>query len=77
VLIAHHELTRNKQDKRVEKGWAPLEVFEVGVLDAQPGTEDEDDSTGAAVPKDAFESKISSTEIRQRLAEAIGGKHPD
>jgi hypothetical protein len=51
-----------------------LEVFEVGVLGAQPGTEDEDDNTGAAVLKDTFESKISSTEIRQRLADAKVGK---
>jgi phosphopantetheine adenylyltransferase len=69
-----HGLTAEKQDKRVEKGWPPLEVFEVGVLDAQPGAEDEGDGTGAAgVAQDTFESKISSTKIRQRLVEAKGG----
>jgi hypothetical protein len=46
-------------DKRVEKGWAPLEVFEVAVLDA---SEDEGiDET--------FQSKLSSTEIRRKRSE--------
>ena len=49
-------------DKRVEKGWSPLEVFEVDVLDAvEPG----EISTNTA----DFASKISSTEIRRRKAE--------
>ncbi|KIW71872.1 hypothetical protein PV04_00101 [Phialophora macrospora] len=53
-------------DKRKEKGWKELEVFEVGILDASVGLEDE----GEAVwPKDTFDSKISSTEIRRRLQE--------
>ncbi|KAL9054253.1 MAG: hypothetical protein Q9162_004287 [Coniocarpon cinnabarinum] len=48
-------------DKRREKGWQDLEVFEVDVLDpmeANPSTTDA-----------AFESKISSTAIRQALSE--------
>jgi phosphopantetheine adenylyltransferase len=53
-------------DKRGEKGWAELEVFEVDVLDASPRLED-DDVGGPR--KETFESKISSTEIRRRLAE--------
>jgi len=53
-------------DKRREKGWAELEVFEVDVLDASPRLED-DDMGGPR--KETFESKISSTEIRRRLAE--------
>jgi phosphopantetheine adenylyltransferase len=53
-------------DKRREKGWAELEVFEVDVLDASPRLED-DDVGGPR--KETFESKISSTEIRRRLAE--------
>lgn len=55
-------------DKRVEKGWEPLEVFEVDVLDAGSGKGiPEQDSK---VEKTTFETKISSTEIRRRLAEA-------
>lgn len=53
-------------DKRREKGWAELEVFEVDVLDASPRLEDGDVD---GLRKETFESKISSTEIRQRLAE--------
>jgi phosphopantetheine adenylyltransferase len=45
--------------KREEKGWNPLEVFEVDVLDA--GEEDVVDET--------FQSKLSSTEIRRILSE--------
>jgi len=49
-------------DKRVDKGWNPLEVFEVDVLDAsEPG----DVPTNTA----DFASKISSTAIRKRKAE--------
>jgi phosphopantetheine adenylyltransferase len=54
-------------DKRREKGWAELEVFEVDILDASPRLEDDDDVDGPR--KETFESKISSTEIRRRLAE--------
>lgn len=46
--------------ERNKKGWAPLEVFEVGVL--QAGEAQEVADTSAA----SFESKISSTDIRQR-----------
>lgn len=49
-------------DKRLEKGWKALEVFEVEVLDAQ------DVEEGSSNVED-FSSKISSTEIRRRLAE--------
>lgn len=49
-------------DKRVEKGWNPLEVFEVDVLDAaEPGE--------VAANTADFASKISSTAIRRRKAE--------
>jgi phosphopantetheine adenylyltransferase len=50
-------------DKRSEKGWKELEVFEVDVLDA---SEKEDQ---AATKTESFDAKISSTEIRRRLAE--------
>ena len=47
-------------DRREEKGWAPLEVFEVDVLDAH-------DEKGSGSAKADFQNKISSTEIRRRL----------
>jgi phosphopantetheine adenylyltransferase len=49
-------------DKRVEKGWNSLEIFEIDVLDAgeaEKGTTKTED----------FASKISSTAIRKRKAE--------
>lgn len=50
-------------DKRAEKGWSALEVFEVDVLDA----EEDPDTDGAAA--DVYQGKLSSTEIRRKLAE--------
>lgn len=47
-------------DRREEKGWRPLEVFEVDVLNAH-----NDKGSGSA--EAGFEDKISSTEIRRRL----------
>ena len=58
-------------DKRAEKGWAELEVFEVDVLDAEPGDGEEEEGQAA---KETFESKISSTELRRRIAEKEGMK---
>ncbi|GAB7353663.1 hypothetical protein MBLNU459_g4069t1 [Dothideomycetes sp. NU459] len=49
-------------DKRAEKGWSSLQVFEVDVLDAEEGN-------GAEESSEAYQSKISSTEIRRKLAE--------
>ena len=57
-------------DKRTEKEWAPLEVFEVDVLDA--GHVDQPSSNPPDATKTSFESKISSTEIRRRLATGEG-----
>jgi len=48
-------------DKRKDKGWSDLEVFEVDVLDA----EEKDDVKSN--DEDAFLNQISSTEIRRRL----------
>ena len=48
-------------DKRLEKGWPPLEVFEVDVLD-----QSENDKDFGQVMQD-FRGKISSTDIRRRL----------
>ncbi|KAH8812318.1 pantetheine-phosphate adenylyltransferase family protein-like protein [Xylogone sp. PMI_703] len=50
-------------DKRAEKGWHALEVFEVDILDTL-GEDNEATKNGD------FTSKISSTEIRKRLAES-------
>ena len=47
-------------DRREEKGWTPLEVFEVDVLNAR-------DREGSGSAEADFEDKISSTEIRRRL----------
>lgn len=49
-------------DKREEKGWRGLEVFEVVVLDAE-----EEGSV-----KEGFDSKLSSTAIREKLAKKTG-----
>ncbi|KAK0274947.1 hypothetical protein LTR35_011369 [Friedmanniomyces endolithicus] len=48
-------------DKRKEKGWKELEVFEVDVLDA------EEELQGSEA-KEGFGSKLSSTAIREKLA---------
>lgn len=48
-------------DKRRELGWKELDIFEVDVLDAE---EDGNSSTAQG----GFESKISSTAIREKLA---------
>lgn len=48
-------------DKRTDKGWSDLEVFEVDVLDA----DEKDDVTSN--DEDGFLNKVSSTEIRRRL----------
>lgn len=52
-------------DKRAEKGWSTLDVFEVDVLDAK---EDEHASTTTTTDQANYQSKISSTEIRANLA---------
>ncbi|VUC28038.1 unnamed protein product [Clonostachys rosea] len=51
--------------RRVGKGWNPLVVFEIDVLDA---SSDDGDAKEARKPDD-FSAKISSTEIRKRRAE--------
>ncbi|KAK1051303.1 hypothetical protein LTR74_016846 [Friedmanniomyces endolithicus] len=48
-------------DKRKEKGWKELEVFEVDVLDAEEELE-------GSEAKEGFGSKLSSTAIREKLA---------
>jgi phosphopantetheine adenylyltransferase len=58
-------------EKRAEKGWKELEVFEVDVLDAGVVEEEIEGGGGGENEKKGFESKISSTEIRRRLQEGI------
>ena len=55
-------------DKRKAQGWKELDVFEVDVLEADDGS----DEGGRA--KKSFDSKISSTAIREKLARKSGGK---
>lgn len=62
-------------EKRGGKGWKALEVFEIDVLDAGVVEDDDDENArheaGAKEEKKGFESKISSTEIRRRMAEKL------
>ncbi|OBT86624.1 hypothetical protein VE02_04434 [Pseudogymnoascus sp. 03VT05] len=58
-------------DKRAEKGWEALEVFEIDVLDA--GEEEGTGGNGGGSKTEGFAAKISSTAIRRRRAEE-GGK---
>ncbi|KAL6888066.1 hypothetical protein GGI43DRAFT_231093 [Trichoderma evansii] len=55
-------------DKRTAKGWKALDVFEIDVLDPQDISEE-----GNGAQDNGFASKISSTEIRQRIAQARNG----
>lgn len=61
--------------KRQEKSWKELDVFEVDVLDAD---EQEEDSAGTKSPaegvQEAFQNKLSSTEIRKMQAERSKGR---
>ncbi|CAL3970383.1 hypothetical protein PZA11_006598 [Diplocarpon coronariae] len=53
-------------DRRLERGWKALEVFEVDVLDAE-------DVGGGSGKTEDFASKISSTAIRKRRADIARG----
>jgi phosphopantetheine adenylyltransferase len=53
-------------DRRTEKGWSTLEVFEVDVLDSTEMEDGNDDSR-----EQDFQSKISSTEIRRQRMEGV------
>ena len=73
ALVVTEETRKGGQavnEKRREKGWQELEVFEVGVLDATPGDGDE----GEGKVKEGFADKISSTEIRKRMIEIQKGQ---
>ncbi|KKY18014.1 putative pantetheine-phosphate adenylyltransferase [Phaeomoniella chlamydospora] len=51
--------------KREEKGWKPLEILEISVLDTQAAQ----NASKNLNPED-FQNKISSTAIRQRISQA-------
>lgn len=51
--------------RRAEKEWAPLDIFEVDVLDA----EEEDGTVTQGKVDETFQSKLSSTEIRRMQSE--------
>jgi phosphopantetheine adenylyltransferase len=53
-------------EKRIEKGWIPLDVFEIDVLEVNPTDSEENNANPSPAE---FESKISSTEIRRRIYE--------
>ncbi|KAL9632952.1 MAG: hypothetical protein Q9204_003593 [Flavoplaca sp. TL-2023a] len=53
--------------KRAEKQWASLDIFEVDVLDSA-----EADRENSNHPAQDFQNKLSSTEIRRRLAKKSG-----
>ncbi len=57
---------KDVNDKRRNKGWSNLQVFEVDVLDA----EGKDDLKPSG-DEDGFRNKISSTEIRRRLHDGL------
>ncbi|KAL6716534.1 hypothetical protein ACLMJK_006101 [Lecanora helva] len=54
--------------RREEKGWSPLDIFEVDVLDVGEDESSTDDN--------AFQNKISSTDIRRRMQEKLGTADP-
>ncbi|RVX72324.1 hypothetical protein B0A52_04529 [Exophiala mesophila] len=56
-------------DKRQDKDWKPLEVFEVDVLDAGSIDDAPSDADAGHSLEKGFADKISSTEIRRRLVE--------
>lgn len=62
-------------DKRQDKSWRALDVFEVDVLDAD---EQEEDVAGTKAQvegvQEAFQNKLSSTEIRKLQAERSKGR---
>ncbi|WPG97438.1 Hypothetical protein R9X50_00021300 [Acrodontium crateriforme] len=56
-------------DKRIEKGWKPLQVLEVDVLNFSVDDQAGQDGQGAV---DEWEGKISSTAIREKIAKKTG-----
>lgn len=63
---------RAVNQKRAALGWLPLDVFEVDVLTADELAADM--AAGEGVASGSFDTKISSTEMRRRRAEAAAAK---
>ena len=61
-------------DKRKEQGWQELDVFEVDVLDADDPDSDVATSSRQAEAAQAFQNKLSSTEIRKKQALSAKGR---
>ena len=55
-------------DKRIEKGWPALQVFEVDVLDPEEAS-----AAAERQEQNDFQSKLSSTEIRRKLSAKAAG----
>ena len=51
--------------KRIQKGWLPLDVYQVNIIEPLQQTHDGDMVTKEA--NDKFQGKLSSTEIRRRI----------
>lgn len=68
LVVSQETMSGGKavNEKRQEKGWTPLEIFKIDVLEVNPSFEDDKEATSVT---SAFESKISSTEIRRRICE--------
>lgn len=58
---------RAVNEKRAEKGWPALDIFEVAVLDSS-----DNDTRRSEEKMHDFQNKISSTEIRRRLGQRSG-----
>ena len=65
IVVSHETLSGGDaiNKKRTEKGWNPLEIFQVDVLNPGGAASTEEDA------KQKWKGKISSTAIRKRLAE--------
>ncbi|KIW07083.1 uncharacterized protein PV09_01967 [Verruconis gallopava] len=62
-------------DKRKEQGWRELDVFEVDVLDTEePDDRPNEKAAHADAMHQAFQNKLSSTEIRKKQALSAKGR---
>ena len=52
--------------KRIQKGWVPLDVYQVKII--EPLHQAKDGESNADEANDKFQGKISSTEIRRRIS---------
>jgi phosphopantetheine adenylyltransferase len=62
-------------DKRKEQGWRELDVYEVDVLDAEESDDMTNEKDGKSDDmQQAFQNKLSSTEIRKKQALSVKGR---